>query len=58
MANAHIMYVTFKIFKDTCEKADIKCPKTKENLTHLCKLYALTELQKDSQACYESGYFT
>ena len=58
MAHSHIMYVTFKFFVDGIEKTPFKCPKVKENLRHLARLYALYELSQDSVALYEAGYFS
>ncbi len=58
MAHAHIMYVTFKNFLTHLESHAYKCPKVKENLVLLAKVYALHELTLDSTALYETGYFT
>lgn len=57
MTYSHIMLVVFTTFKSSIEQMNTKCPKIKENLEHLCKLFALNELMKDSAACYEAGYF-
>ena len=57
MTKSHIMYVTFLTFRDSIEKSNLKCPKVKENLNNLCKLFALNELMTDSSSCYEAGYF-
>lgn len=57
MTKAHFMYLTYKTFKDFLNTYKFKCPKVKENLTYLAMVYALTELQKDSTANYECGYF-
>jgi len=58
MANAHIMYVTFKYFLNHIENHQYKCPKIKENLKNLARVYALTELLSDSVPLYETGFFT
>ena len=39
MAQAHIMFVAFKIFRETIDK--IKCPNTRLHLNNLARLYAL-----------------
>ena len=57
MAHAHIMLVTFKYFLQTIEGDSIKCPKNKENLLNLARVYVMHELQQDSQPLYETGYF-
>ena len=57
MASAHIMYLTFKYFMQSIEETGFKCPNVKENLYNLARVFALTELQKDSSALYEAGYF-
>lgn len=44
MAQAHIMYVTFKFFLEHIENHPYKCPKVKENLSILARIYALHEL--------------
>ena len=58
MACAHIRYVTFWNFKQRLNKNDIMCKNNVSNLNHLCMLYGLSELNKNSTACYESGYFS
>ena len=60
MAQAHMMYVVFQIFRSTVEKPDtFKCPKIRENMQDLARLFALTELLNgaDSSAVYEAGHF-
>jgi len=57
MAHAHIMYVTFNIFLNHIETHGYKCPKIKENLKNLARIYALTELLQDSVPLYETGFF-
>ncbi len=54
----HIKYVTFKFFLQSIENSNFKCQNLKNNLANLAKVYALTELQQDSVALYEAGYFS
>jgi acyl-CoA oxidase len=57
MAQSHIMYVAFQIFRKTLSQPGaIKCPNLKGHLEDLARLYALNELQQDSATCYEAGY--
>ena len=56
MTRAHIIYITYKIFRETIEKGT-KCPNVKENLSTLAMIYALEELRRDSIPNYETGYF-
>lgn len=58
MAHSHIMYVTFKFFLEHIENHAYKCPKVKENLRILARIYALTELIQDSVPLYETGFFS
>ena len=44
MAHSHIMYLTFKYFLQSIEQSVFKCPKIKENLLNLAKVYALSEI--------------
>lgn len=57
MVKYHTMYSLFLAFKEVIEKTQFKDPKVKENLTNLCILLALTELQKDPKTLYDCGYF-
>ena len=41
MAQAHIMYVTFKFFLEHIEQHPYQCSKLKENLSILARIYAL-----------------
>ena len=57
MTQSHIMYVAFQIYmKSINEAGAIKCPNLKAILDNLARLFALTELQQDSAACYEAGF--
>ena len=58
LANLHIRYVTFWLFKDKVLKGEIKCSGVRTNLQNLCMLYGLNLLQKNSTSCYESAYFS
>jgi hypothetical protein len=57
VANTHINYATFVMFKNGIEKDEIKCPNSKRNITNLCKLYGLNLLHTNCTGCYERGYF-
>jgi Acyl-CoA oxidase len=60
MAHAHMMYVTFQIFRAALDRPDqIKCPKLKEHLKDLARVYAINELLngQDTSAVYEAGHF-
>jgi acyl-CoA oxidase len=57
MAHTHIMYVTFTNFVRHIETHPYSCPKIKENLYILARIYALTELLQDSVPLYETGFF-
>ena len=51
------MYVAFQIYRKSInEEGAIQCPNLKAILENLARLFALTELQQDSAACYEAGY--
>jgi acyl-CoA oxidase len=56
MAQSHILYLAFQIYRK--QIASVKCPNLKGHLEDLGRLYALTELQQDSAACYESGFLS
>ena len=60
MAQAHIMYIVFKLFRKAIEDGEhkIKCNGIKKNLTLLLRLFALYDIQnQDSSTLYEAGYF-
>jgi len=60
MAQAHIMYIVFKLFRQAIEDGvhKINCNGIKKNMTLLLRLYALHDIQNsDSSALYEAGYF-
>jgi Acyl-CoA oxidase len=58
MTKAHIILIIFITFRKSIDRLKTKCPKIKENIYNLCRLFALNELMIDSTACYDSGYFT
>lgn len=60
MTHAHIIYMTFKIFRRKIEKEGaFKCPNLKENLLNLARMFALNELiANDCSSLYETGYFS
>jgi len=60
MAQNHIMYVAFKIFRNTIDTPGfIKCPNLRGHMLNLAKIYAITELVNvDSSANYETGFFS
>lgn len=53
----HIRYVTFWFFKERINKG-INCANLKRLLELFCMLYGLTQLNDDSMACFETGYFS
>ena len=58
ISEAHIRFITFYLFKEKVQdQNEVKCPQNKINLTNLCLLYGLTQLNNNLNACYESGYF-
>ena len=61
MAQAHIIYIVFKLFRKAVEdggELKIKCNGIKKNMTLLLRLLALYDIQNsDSSALYEAGYF-
>lgn len=57
VADSHINYATFVIFRNRIENDDIKCVNAKRNITNLCKLFGLNLLHNNSTGCYETGYF-
>jgi acyl-CoA oxidase len=59
MAQSHIMYVTFKIFRSAVEdQSKIKCNGVRKNLQLLLKVFALSELLgADGATLYEAGFF-
>ena len=57
MSRAHIMFVTFNIFKSELEEK-VECPQAQEHMRLLCKIFGLYELMNNSTANYETGYFT
>jgi len=58
MAQTHILFVVFKLFRAWIDSPAIKCGGIKTNFKNLLRLFALTELQSgDTSANYENGYF-
>ena len=58
MAQTHILFYVFKLFRKWVESPAIKCNGIRKNLINLLKLFALTELQSgDTSANYENSYF-
>ena len=59
MAQTHILFLVFKLFRQWVESPAIKCNGVRKSMMNLLKLFALTELQSgDTAANYENGYFT
>ncbi|CDW75768.1 acyl-coenzyme a oxidase [Stylonychia lemnae] len=56
MSTAHVMYTTFYNFKNGL--SIIKCNSLKNHLNNLLRLYSISELIKDNQCLYESGFFS
>jgi hypothetical protein len=58
MCKSHLTYVTFQIFKGKIESLPSNCDENmKKHLIDLIKVFALDELVKNSDSCYETGYF-
>lgn len=53
----NIRYISFQLFMAKVTGPEIKCPNNRKNLKLLCLLYGLSQLYRDSSACFESGYF-
>ncbi|CDW74570.1 acyl-oxidase family protein [Stylonychia lemnae] len=58
MVKAHVMYTTFRHFRQGIESNGFKCENLKKHFRNLCRLYALNELTQDNQSLYECGFFT
>jgi hypothetical protein len=56
MSRAHTKYVQFKLFMNFIEQNTIST-NLKIQLVNLCALFGITQLDEDSRACYEVGYF-
>jgi hypothetical protein len=54
---AHMLYLSFYIFKMVVNTTEYKDPTVKPMLILLAKVFALKQLQLDSTACYETGFF-
>jgi hypothetical protein len=54
MAHSHIMYVTFKIFREAIAK--LKCGGLKAVMSNLARTYALYEIMQDSSPLFETGF--
>lgn len=59
MADTHIRYVAFQIFRHTIEAQDaLKCPNLKKQMIQLGKIYAINDLlNNDPASVYETGFF-
>ena len=63
VAQEHIKYISFILFgckikpSPAFNLVPLQCPKNKENMSNLCMLYGLCQLNEDAHGCYESGYF-
>ena len=61
MAQAHMMYVVFQLFKSSITSHETyKCGGVREVMKDLARMFALNELlyAADSSACYETGHFS
>lgn len=58
MAQSHLIYVAFKIFRTAIDNPNtFKCAKLRGHMTDLAKVMALHELlSSDSSVNYESGF--
>ena len=57
MIKQHMLYQTFRLTYDVILQQQFKDPNNKKVLTILAKIFGLKELNNDSHACYESGFF-
>ena len=57
MNRAHMLYLTFVIYRQEVETREFKDPAIMPLLQLLGKVYALKQLSMDSTACYETGFF-
>ena len=57
MNRAHMLYLSFVIFRSTIESTNFKDQNIKPLMLLLAKIYALKQLSIDSVACYETGFF-
>ena len=55
---AHMMYLSFFMFKFVVDSTEFKNKNSKELLYLLAKVYALKQLTLDCTACYETGFFS
>lgn len=60
MAQAHIMFVVYKLFRSTVEdQTKVKCNGVRKNLLLLLRVYALNELMSsDPATLYEAGFYS
>ena len=57
MSRAHVLYISFVIYRLIVEKTEFKDKNIKPLLLLLGKIFALKQLSIDSTACYETGFF-
>ncbi len=57
LVRAHMLYLSFTIFRNTIETTEFKDNRILPILILLAKIFALKQLTIDSTSCYESGYF-
>jgi len=57
MVRAHVIFSTFRHFKQGIENNGFKCESLKSHLRDLCRLFALYDLTNDNQILYENGFF-
>lgn len=58
MTKAHFKLICFILFKESYDKHNFKDKNIMKHMRLLQRVYCLNEIIEDSQALYESGYFT
>ena len=57
MVKSHVIYATFRHFREGIENNDFKCEVLKSHLRDLCRLFAIYDLTSDNQILYEQELF-
>jgi len=57
MSRAHVLYISFVIYRTIVETTEFKDKNIKPLLILLAKVFALKQLSLDCSACYETGFF-
>mgnify|MGYP001947347753 CR=1 FL=1 len=57
MTRLHLVFITYRTAMEYVEENPFRDPNVKAFLVNALKVFALKQLQLDSQSLYESGYF-